>query len=281
MNETDSQRFAQGPPALEGSIVHGIVLVDEVTRPTANLFQSTSPPGHLLHLVLAGEVEQEVSGQIQHLKPGNAVWYFENEPVRGKILQAPWTFLTVNFLAPRLPPPAYDHRVWTAGRKSAELFRLLLAAWRASAPPVTRHLQTFARLLDLLVEVLPQPSPEHRSDLPTQPWWEIEARLREDLSQPIDLARLQSMSKRSQRSIVRACEAATGASPMKRVKELRLSYARGLVLYSQMSMTEIAVRVGYGRVQELSRDYHRRFGKTPRTDRRDGPDYRRLESPRK
>jgi transcriptional regulator GlxA family with amidase domain len=68
---------------------------------------------------------------------------------------------------------------------------------------------------------------------------------------------------------------------MKRVKELRMSYARGLVLYSQMSMTEIALRVGYGRVQELSRDYHRRFGRTPREDRRAGPDYQRLESPQR
>ncbi len=267
--------------SIDGSVVRSIVLVDQVTRPTANLFQSTSPPGHLLHLVLAGRVEQEVSGQIQQLKPGLGVWYFENEPVRGTIRQAPWTFLTVNFLAPRLPPPDYDHRVWTASPKASELFAQLLAAWRSSVPPVVRHLQTFARLLDLLAEILPVQSHEHRSDLSTQPWWEIEAKLREDLSQPIDLARLQKISNRSQRSIVRACELATGTSPMKRVKELRMSYARGLVLYSQMSMTEIAMRVGYGRVQELSRDYHRRFAKTPREDRRDGPDYQRLQAPGK
>jgi transcriptional regulator GlxA family with amidase domain len=34
------------------------------------------------------------------------------------------------------------------------------------------------------------------------------------------------------------------------------------------------MRVGYGRVQEFSRDYHRRFGVRPRDDRRAGPNYR-------
>lgn len=61
---------------------------------------------------------------------------------------------------------------------------------------------------------------------------------------------------------------------MRRVKRLRLSYARGLVLYSPLSLTDIALRVGYGRVQELSRDYRQHFGITPREDRQRGPDYR-------
>jgi AraC family transcriptional regulator len=79
--------------------------------------------------------------------------------------------------------------------------------------------------------------------------------------------------------MIRACRLAVGVSPMKRVKEIRLSYARGLVLYSQLPMTEIAMRVGYSRVQELSRDYHRRYGLTPSEDRQSGPDYRTQRVP--
>ena len=96
----------------------------------------------------------------------------------------------------------------------------------------------------------------------------------EDLSQPIDLRFLQSLSRRSRHSIIRACHLAVGTAPMKRVKEIRLSYARGLVLYSRLPMTEIALGVGYSRTQELSRDYRKRYGVTPTEDRQAGPDYR-------
>ena len=105
-------------------------------------------------------------------------------------------------------------------------------------------------------------------------WWEIESKLREDLSQPIDLNYIQRMVKRSVRTIIRACYLSVGKPPMKRVKELRLSYARGLVVHSDLSMTEVAFRVGYGRVQEFSRDYRKAYGTTPSEDRKSGPDYR-------
>ena len=67
---------------------------------------------------------------------------------------------------------------------------------------------------------------------------------------------------------------------MKRIKELRLSYARGLVQHSELSISEIAYRTGYSRVQELSRDYHERFKVTPREERAHGPSYREIEHPK-
>ena len=194
-----------------------------------------------------------MSGRKQRVGPGMAIWYYENDSVRGRILQAPWTFLTVNFLASRLPPPPFEQRRVDRQRESFCPFPKLLATWRdEDRPHMARQLRVFAVMLELLLEVLHPETLGRRSDLPAQPWWDVEAKLRDDLSQAIDLETLAELSGRSQRSIMRACELATGLSPMKRVKELRMSYARGLVLYSQMSMTEIALRVGYGRVQEFS-----------------------------
>ena len=263
------------PTPIEGTLIQSVVLVDRLTHPAPGSFRAPSLPGHLIHYVVEGEVEQEVSGQQQHLSAGTAVWYHENEPVRGRILKAPWSFYTVNFQAVRLPPPPFEQRAWKAGPVMEGQFQTLLDAWSdTEAPPIARHLRVFAILLELLLEAMPTISPMHRMDIGTHLWWDIETKLREDLSQPIDLKFLQSFARRSRHAIIRACHRAVGVSPMKRVKEIRLSYARGLVLYSQLPMTEIALRVGYGRVQELSRDYHRTFGLTPTDDRQAGPDYR-------
>jgi AraC-like DNA-binding protein len=261
-------------PPLEGSIVQTVVLVDRITRSQTGHFQSTSLPGHLLHYVSEGEVKQTVCGQMQYLRPGNVVWYGENDPIQGHVLRTPWTFFTVNFLAPRLPPPPYEERVWPVGRRVPEMFQTLWESWEdEESPPAIRHLRVFKLLMELLIEVLPARLQMHRSSLPTKLWWEIEAKIREDLSQPFCLESLEKISHRSRIAITQACKLATGVSPMKRLKELRLSYARSLVLYSKMSMTEIACWAGYGRAQEFSRDYHRHFGASPKRDRVVGPNY--------
>jgi transcriptional regulator GlxA family with amidase domain len=109
-------------------------------------------------------------------------------------------------------------------------------------------------------------------------WWDLESQLRRDLRQPIDLALLQRLSRRSMRTIVRACHEALGVPPMHRVKQIRMSMGRGLVWHSDWRFSEIAARIGYPRVQEFSRDYHLHFGLTPSADRKAGPDYQRVRS---
>lgn len=103
-------------PPLEGALVQSVTLVDRLSRTVPGTFRVGSLPGHLLHLVVAGEVTQEVNGHTQRLTPGTAVWYYEDEVVTGHILRVPWTFYTVNFQALRLLPPPGSQRV---ARRSA------------------------------------------------------------------------------------------------------------------------------------------------------------------
>jgi AraC-like DNA-binding protein len=265
-------------PPIEGGFIQGVALVDQLTRPMASTFVASSLPGHLIQYVVAGEVEQDAAGRRQRLTPGSVVWYHENEVVEGRILKTPWVFYTVNFSAVRLPPPPFDCRVWKPGANVQGQFQSLLDVWRAaSQPPMLRHIRALASLLDILATLVPHGGENCRVDTDTHLWWDIESQLREDLGRPIDLDLLQSLAIRSRQAVVKACRAAVGVSPMKRVKEIRLSYARGLVLHSRLTMTEIAMRVGYGRSQEFSRDYHRAFGRTPSEDRRRGPDYREIQ----
>lgn len=262
-------------PPVEGGLIDSVVLVDRLVRPVPSRYVGTTLPGHLLHVVTEGEVLQEISGRRYRLEPNTAVWYHEDETVYGQIVGAPWAFYTVSFRARRLAPPPFEHRVWPTRPQASQLCQQLLDAWRdLAASPLTRQLRVLALMAELLLEILPTGPSTDAADARTDLWWDIEARLRQDLSRPIDIRWLQKLSGRSQRSIIRACHLAVGVPPMKRVKKLRLSYARGLVLYSQLSLTEIAFQVGYGRVQELSRDYRRQFGVTPTEDRKAGPDYR-------
>lgn len=262
-------------PPLEGAVVQSVVLVDKTTVDRVGSYRSATLPGHLLNILINGKVKLEVGGRTLWIEGGDGLWYYENEQLHGTILKAPLTFYTVNFIAPRLVPPPAEHRQWHATPRTFELLESLLSVWNDSHRPAKiRHLETFARLLDLLAEVLPASSRYHSMERATHLWWDIENRLREDLGQPIDMAILEKLSKQSPRSIVRACQLAVGTSPMKRIKEPRPSCARGLVLHSRQSITEIAMRVGYSRIQELSRDYRRRFNIAPGEDRRAGPDYR-------
>ena len=260
--------------ALEGSILQSILLVDRLTRKDPGSFTSTSLPGHLIHVVTEGRVQQSTAGHRQEFGPGHLVWYYENEPVHGQILEAPWTFYTINFLAPTLPPPHFDHRVTVADAAALSKVEQLLALWRDRAAPATvRHLRCFSLLMEIILHALPIESQVLCADVSTLVWWEIETQLRIDLSQPIDLRYIEKLSGRSRRTINRACYLAVSMSPMRRVKEIRLSYARGLVQHSTLTMTEIAYRVGYTRVQELSRDYHNRFKRSPSDDRQAPPNY--------
>ncbi|MBM3858391.1 MAG: AraC family transcriptional regulator [Verrucomicrobia bacterium] len=260
--------------------VQRLILVDEIERTQTVRFQSQSLPGHLLHIVTAGTVSQWSEGRAEAFGPNAVVWYHENEPVRGEILRAPWRFITINFHAPTLPPPPDDRRVLRADATTLRLGRRLLSLWRNhSMPPLERQFHCHRVLLELLHHLLSRDNLKMAPQLGAKLWWRIEKQLRSRLEEPITLADVQRLSGSSARSVACACKAATGLSPMKRLREIRLGYARGLVQHTDLPITEIAYRVGYARPQEFSRDYHRRFDVTPRGDREREPVYRQLEQP--
>ena len=266
------------PAPVEGVLIERIVLADRITRRRLGTYQATSLPGHLVQLTVAGRAVHASEGRVFEVEPGLVAWFHQDEEVRVRVTQAPWTFFTVNFIAPHFPPPPFDRRIRRAPPGTSVRFQGLLQAWRdRSAEALVRHLRVKARLLDLLADVLPAECAPLVVDPVAQVWWDLEERLRERLSEPVDLDFLCRLSRRSARTLSRACHRATGLAPMKRIKKIRLSMARGLVLHSGLNISEVAYRVGYDRVQELCRDYRRHVGKTPGEDRAAGPDYRRSQ----
>lgn len=266
---------------VEGTLIDRIVLVDRITRRRENMQHATSTlPGHLIQLTLEGAASYQSEGRVFDMEPGLVVWFHQDEEVRVRVTRTPWTFLTVNFIAPHLPPPSFDQGIRMASAETRRLFENLLQDWRdLSARPLIRHIRVNARLHDLIADVLPAESAPFYLDPMALIWWKLETKLRDCLQEPIDLSLLCRTSGRSARTLYRACHRATGMAPLKRIKKIRMNMARGLILHSMLSISEVAYRVGYDRVQELCRDYRQHFKLTPSQDRSAGPDYRRT-SPR-
>jgi transcriptional regulator GlxA family with amidase domain len=60
---------------------------------------------------------------------------------------------------------------------------------------------------------------------------------------------------------------ATGQSPSRYYRSLRMKAARQLVLYSKQSLVNIALAVGYETVGPLQSYYRQEFGISPNADR--------------
>jgi AraC-like DNA-binding protein len=268
-------------PSQIPSLVQRILLVDEITRTETGSFRSVSPPGHLIHVVVSGEVRQEAEGRHESLREGSVVWYHEDEPVVGRILRAPWRFITINFTAPGLPPPPDALRVMRSSPRVLELASQLLALWSdQTLGAVERDLRTVIALMHILLEVHPMDvAPSANPVYPInarEKWWLVEKSLRQQLDRRHTMAEIAAMAGMSARTTHRACLAATGLPPARRLHDLRVAHATSLLQHTDLPITEVAQRIGYSRVQEFSRDYRSQTGRTPREARRASPDYIRL-----
>ncbi len=262
--------------------IQHISLVDEIIRPQAMAFRSESTPGHLIHVVESGAVRQMTDGLCETFHEGDVVWYHETELVEGRIVRAPWRFITINFIAPTLAPPRPDRRVLPGGPQTLHLARQLLELWRDLAlPPVERELRCMATLAWLLLDFLPiADTPPTTPVYPVTArdrGWEVEKRLRVRLDTHLDSNALARLAGMSVRTTMRACQAATGMAPAQRLRELRMIFAQNLLQHSDLRITEIASKIGYDRVQEFSRAYKQHHGCTPRAMRRRPPEYRRVQ----
>lgn len=86
--------------------------------------------------------------------------------------------------------------------------------------------------------------------------------------EPVNLDTLARMARMSKRSFLRAFHAATGSTPIAHLLQLRLNHAAHLLRHSTLNVTEVAFATGFNDSNYFTRQFHRRFGVSPRQWRR-------------
>ena len=87
------------------------------------------------------------------------------------------------------------------------------------------------------------------------------------LSEPLVVGDLAARIGMSNSAFFEQFKAITGTSPLQYQKDLRLLKAREDLRTSRAKVSEVAFAVGYESSSQFSREYSRKFGKSPRQDR--------------
>ncbi|MGR3623390.1 GlxA family transcriptional regulator [Pseudophaeobacter sp.] len=89
----------------------------------------------------------------------------------------------------------------------------------------------------------------------------------EHIEEPIQISAVAEAINMSARSLERSFKRATGQSPLKYYRQMRMNEARQLVLYSRDPITSIAYMVGYSSPSAFQRHYRDIYGISPLKDR--------------
>ena len=90
----------------------------------------------------------------------------------------------------------------------------------------------------------------------------------EHIESPVQISEVAEVVGLSTRSLERSFKEATGQSPLKYYRKMRMTQARQLVLYTNTPVTEVAYMVGYDTPGTFLHHYRETFGVTPINDRR-------------
>jgi transcriptional regulator GlxA family with amidase domain len=114
----------------------------------------------------------------------------------------------------------------------------------------------------------PAPRTDRTEDMLPEPVAKAIKLFAEHVEDPIQIARVAEAVDLSARQLDRSFKRSTGQSPLKYYRLLRMKKARQMALYSNDSITDIALAVGYSSTTPLVRHYLQTFGVTPQEDRK-------------
>lgn len=235
-----------------------------VRTPVKNI-KARSTPEHLLHLIISGRYTLKTNNRIYHVKPGDIIYYYASEDVEWTENTETVVFYSIAFVSSLFKPPAYEKRVMRANPRTIRAFDGL---YECSLCPdkFTRTAKMFSSLSEILLEIEKQKKEDPPSDYreaSSDTWGMIENKIRTEKLFRVQLSDLCAMTGKSRASVIRACRKSTGSTPLKRIHDLRMNEAKGLLRFSTLNITQIAEYLHYPRIHEFSREFKKHFGTAP------------------
>ena len=218
-------------------------------------------PGHLLHYVIFGAYTMIVNGKEYQVRAGDIIHYFGTEEVaainKGEEVQ----FYSLAFEAPLIQVPNDTTRVIRGEDNTLKAFRHIYEL--AGCKDMSTVCESYMELFNIL-KVVADHVPEGMADGSDNLWTRLERQIRNKRDFRASVPELCEKSHVSPSTLHRVCVKITGVSPAKRLMQMRMEEAKGLLLYSDMSATSIALELGYSRLHEFSRDVKKYFGASPK-----------------
>lgn len=225
--------------------------------------ESYSLPGHMIQLVLEGSYQLTTNGRTYHVKAGDLIYYYNSELVKWEGEKEPVSFYTIGFYARAMKPPSLQERVVCATGEIEEEFGHIYKISKERASD-TRCYRLYASLMKILSQMKSLREREDSVlDADDHLWLQVEEEIMEKKMYRPTLKNLTELTSRSIASVKRSCRKVNGTSPLKRIKELRMEEAMGLLLCSDKSISEISEMLCYPRVHEFSREFSNYFGASP------------------
>ena len=232
-------------------------------RPAGHRIHTRSLPDHLLQLVLSGSYAIRINNRQYQVRAGDIIYYYANEDVQWLGNEQEVTFYSVGFRSMVFRPIPISKRVFSSTETIKNAFTQLYEASNLPRNSTEFSFGTYAALLKVLYEIQRTLQPAELINDRTQSWWELEKRIRSENRFRLKLDELAGRCYTSRATLVRLCRQATGTSPVKRIRQIRMEEAKALLAFSPMNITEIARHLGYGRVHEFSREFSGYYGSPP------------------
>ena len=241
----------------------------------------------LLCSVLQGAKEVGTSTRTLSVQAGQSLIVSNALPVVSRITEAtpehPYVALVfpldldlLRALAPSLPQSS-AHRVSDPfsiclADSDDEMEGALLRYFLQSETEETRHVLAPITAREIHARLL---IGQHGGTLQKLVWHENTAsrifaathEIRSDLSKTLVVGELAGRVGMSSSAFFEQFKAVTGTSPLQYQKDLRLLHARNELQITSSKVSEIAYGVGYESSAQFSREYTRKFGRSPRQDR--------------
>ena len=240
--------------------IDSIVGVWEFKRPPNFNYLCYSLPGHLLHLVSKGSYSLIINGILYNVKQGDIIYYYESEEVETIGGNTDAEFYSISYQASKLTPLSIDKRVFSANKALQKLFKRIHASFCTNENGNNNFI-IHSYLLKILSHIWSLNNSLHISKHGL--WWDVEHRLRRENCFKPSLDQITQLSGYSRSTLNRLCNQATGLPPLKRMRHIRLEEAKGLLGFTNLTVTQVAQRLGYGRIQEFSREFSKHLGASP------------------